>query len=139
MRNIASLLLAAVLIVGTFSSASVSAAEWYTKDANGRLTYHNDGRPGYVAPRVHRHQHYQSRSWGRSMYLPRYQRNHRSDDAVAGIILFGLGATVGAAIVNSQQQPRPAQQLTPEQQHCVDTNGVWLEDTRTRRQFCGWR
>ena len=134
MRNIASLILTIVLMLSTFSSAS--AGEGYIKGPNGRLTYWNDGQPGYIAPRVHRHQHYQPRSSGRSMYLPRYQRNpDRSDGAVAGIILFGAGVAVGAAVANSHRHEhvRPMSK----KEYCLEVQrGIWVFNPDTREELC---
>ena len=134
MRNIASLILTVVLMLSTFSSAS--AGEGYIKGPNGRLTYWNDGQPGYIAPRVHRHQHYQPRSSGRSMYLPRYQRNpDRSDGAVAGIILFGAGVAVGAAVANSHRHEhvRPMSK----KEYCLEVQrGIWVFNPDTREELC---
>jgi len=139
MKEIIAIVLSIVVSLGTVVPAS--AGEGYIKGPNGRLTYWNDGQPGYnVAPPAPRRQYHSvPRSWGRSQHVPRdYHRNRHTDNFVAGAILLGAGAVIGAAIANSQQ-PRQAQQLTPEQQHCADTNGVWLKDIHTGYQFCGWR
>ena len=133
MCNIASLILTIVLMLSTFSSAS--AGEGYIKGPNGRLTYWNDGQPGYIAPRVHRHQYYQPRSSGRSMYLPRYQRNpDRSDGAVAGIILFGAGAAIGAAIANSQRHEHSSP-LSP-REACFESRGIWVFNPDINEELC---
>lgn len=136
MRNIVSLILVVIFAFGSFTT-SASSAEWYTQAPNGRLTYHNDGRPGYDAPRRH-YDSYRPRHYGH--YAPRrHYRNDGGGEAALGLV---LGLALGAAIVGAQnQQPRTryAEEMTPEQQHCFDTGGVWLEDSQTRRQFCGWR
>jgi len=133
MNKIVAIVLSIVVSIGTIVPAS--AGEGYIKGPNGRLTYWNDGRPGYIAPRVNRHQHYQPRSSGRSMYLPRYQRkHHRTDDAVAGTILFGAGVAIGAAIANSQRHEH-SNPLSP-REACFESRGIWVFNPDINEELC---